>query len=53
VRTNRPNKAAEPRHRKAGPARLGGPNDGGKRAREVSEDEAAEEESWQQTRSAQ
>jgi hypothetical protein len=33
VRTNHPSKAAEPRHRKTGPARLGGDSEGGKRAR--------------------
>jgi len=40
----RPNSAAEPRHRKPGPARVHGP-DGvlGKRAREVDEIDAVEE----------
>lgn len=58
MRTNRPNKAAEPRHRKSGPARLGGPNNGGKRALEVDDEvdgpeaQVEEDESWQQTRSA-
>jgi hypothetical protein len=42
VRTNRPNKAAEARHRKSGPARLGGGNGGGKRALDVGEAESAD-----------
>jgi hypothetical protein len=43
VRTNRPNKAAEARHRKPGPARLAGGDAGGKRARDIAEDETADD----------
>ena len=42
MRTNRPSKVAEPRHRKTGPARLGGGTAGGKRARDIDEDETVE-----------
>ena len=42
MRTNRPNKAADARHRKSGPARLGGGNGGGKRALVVDESESAD-----------
>jgi hypothetical protein len=57
VRTNRPTKAAAPRHRKPGPARLGGTDATGKRVREADADESVEDAeegqpSWQQTGSA-
>ena len=42
MRTNRP-KAADPRHRKPGPARLGGEDAVGKRARDLGDIEPADE----------
>ena len=43
MRTNRPNQAADPRHRKPGPARVEGADAVGKRARDVNDTESADE----------
>lgn len=43
MRTNRPSSSTEPRHRKPGPARLGGGNGTGRRARDVDPDGPAED----------
>jgi hypothetical protein len=43
VRTNRPINAADPRHRKPGPARLGGEDAVGKRARDLDDIETSDE----------
>ena len=57
MRTNRPNKAEAPRHRKAGPARLGGTDAAGRRVREDADENAEDgveedEPAWQRTGSA-
>jgi hypothetical protein len=58
VRTNHPSKAAEPRHRKTGPARLGGDSEGGRRAREAGdepvtgESDSGKDGTWPRTTSA-
>jgi hypothetical protein len=57
VRRNRPIKAAPPRHRKAGPARVGGDDVGGKRTREIGDEgigeatDDREDGSWPRTAS--
>lgn len=43
MRTNRPNQAADPRHRKPGPARVEGGGAVGKRARDAADIESADE----------